>query len=34
LKAGVMVGGLKEETNEGVPQGGSISPLFANIYLH
>jgi len=34
LKAGVMVGGLKEETNEGVPQGGSISPLLANIYLH
>ena len=34
LKAGVMVEGIKEETNEGVPQGGSISPLLANIYLH
>lgn len=34
LKAGVMVNGTKAETNEGVPQGGSISPLLANIYLH
>ena len=34
LKAGVMIEGTKEETNEGVPQGGSISPLLANIYLH
>jgi len=34
LKAGVMVDGIHEETNEGVPQGGSISPLLANIYLH
>jgi RNA-directed DNA polymerase len=34
LKAGVMNEGIHEETNEGVPQGGSISPLLANIYLH
>lgn len=34
LKAGVMVEGTKQETDEGVPQGGSISPLLANIYLH
>jgi RNA-directed DNA polymerase len=34
LKAGVMVEGIKEESSEGVPQGGSISPLLANIYLH
>lgn len=34
LKAGVMIEGAKQETNEGVPQGGSISPLLANIYLH
>jgi len=34
LKAGVMLDGRREETDEGVPQGGSISPLLANIYLH
>jgi RNA-directed DNA polymerase len=34
LKAGVMIDGRREETEEGVPQGGSISPLLANIYLH
>ncbi|NJM10140.1 MAG: group II intron reverse transcriptase/maturase [Bdellovibrionaceae bacterium] len=34
LKAGVMNEGTHEETSEGVPQGGSISPLLANIYLH
>jgi group II intron reverse transcriptase/maturase len=34
LKAGVMIDGRREETGEGVPQGGSISPLLANIYLH
>src|ERR1700722_3480949 len=34
LKAGVMVEECREETGEGVPQGGSISPLLANIYLH
>jgi RNA-directed DNA polymerase len=34
LKAGVMIEDAREETTEGVPQGGSISPLLANIYLH
>ena len=34
LKAGVMINGVREETDEGVPQGGSISALISNIYLH
>jgi RNA-directed DNA polymerase len=34
LKSGVMLDGQRQETQEGVPQGGSISPLLANIYLH
>lgn len=34
LKAGVMLNDQRIETEEGVPQGGSISPLLANIYLH
>ena len=34
LKAGVMQDGRLSETEEGVPQGGSVSPLLANIYLH
>jgi len=34
LKAGVMKDRTVEPTHEGVPQGGVISPLLANIYLH
>lgn len=34
LKAGVMNEGEMEETIVGTPQGGVISPLLANIYLH
>jgi group II intron reverse transcriptase/maturase len=34
LKAGVMEGGAVRETLAGTPQGGVISPLLANIYLH
>jgi group II intron reverse transcriptase/maturase len=34
LKAGVMEDGELHETQEGTPQGGIISPLLANIYLH
>lgn len=34
LKAGVMDEGRLHETQEGTPQGGIISPLLANIYLH
>lgn len=34
LKSGVMKGQLFVKTKEGVPQGGIISPLLANIYLN
>ena len=33
LQAGVMVDGMKQETLEGTPQGGPLSPLLANILL-
>lgn len=33
LRSGVMVGGLCEATEEGPPQGGSLSPLLSNIVL-
>jgi group II intron reverse transcriptase/maturase len=34
LEAGVMDGGKRQETTVGTPQGGVISPLLSNIYLH
>ena len=34
LRAGVLADGVVSETVEGTPQGGVISPLLANIYLH
>jgi len=34
LEAGVMEDGREEATHAGTPQGGVISPLLANIYLH
>ncbi len=34
LNAGVMEVGQWRKTEEGTPQGGSASPLLANIYLH
>lgn len=34
LKAGVMEAGLFARTETGVPQGGVISPLLANVYLN
>jgi group II intron reverse transcriptase/maturase len=34
LKAGVMADGKWTQSEEGTPQGATVSPLLANIYLH
>ena len=34
LKAGISEDGLHKASEKGTPQGGVISPLLANIYLH
>lgn len=34
LKSGIMEEGRYKRTEEGTPQGGVISPILANIYLH
>jgi group II intron reverse transcriptase/maturase len=34
LKSGAMEAGEIRASDEGVPQGGSISPVLANVYLH
>src|SRR5881409_464751 len=34
LNAGVLEDGTRTRSEEGTPQGGSISPLLANVYLH
>ena len=34
LNAGVLEEGTRTRMEEGTPQGGSVSPLLANIYLH
>jgi len=33
LRAGVMIEGVVQASEEGTPQGGALSPLLANIYL-
>jgi RNA-directed DNA polymerase len=34
LRAGVLEGGVVSRADRGTPQGGVVSPLLANIYLH
>ncbi len=34
LRSGIMENGVVSRSEEGTPQGGPISPLLANIYLH
>jgi group II intron reverse transcriptase/maturase len=34
LKAGVLEDGVRTQAEYGTPQGGSVSPLLANVYLH
>ena len=34
LNAGVLEDGTRTQSDEGTPQGGSISPLLANVYVH
>jgi len=34
LNAGVLENGTHRRVEEGTPQGGSVSPLLANVYLH
>lgn len=34
LKAGIVQDGRWKATEEGTPQGGNVSPLLANLYLH
>lgn len=34
LKAGTMEGGQRSQSSFGTPQGGVVSPLLANLYLH
>lgn len=34
LKAGYVEAGMRMDTDEGTPQGGNLSPMLANVFLH
>jgi group II intron reverse transcriptase/maturase len=34
LKAGYVEAGMREATEQGTPQGGNLSPMLANVFLH
>jgi group II intron reverse transcriptase/maturase len=34
LKAGYVEAGMREATEQGTPQGGNLSPLISNVFLH
>lgn len=34
LKSGIMEEGVYFETDQSTPQGGMLSPVLANVYLH
>ncbi|MBU4273822.1 MAG: group II intron reverse transcriptase/maturase [Planctomycetes bacterium] len=34
LKAGYVEAGMREETEQGTPQGGNLSPMLSNVFLH
>ena len=34
LKSGIMENETIQESDKGTPQGGQISPILANVYLH
>ena len=34
LKGGILENGLTKPSEEGTPQGGVLSPMLSNVYLH